>query len=344
MVLLIRDEDINAIEIKPEEVIEAVEDAYRQEGRGHAFETPRLEIRIKGRHLPHIAPGTTGVGQGMAYLEESKALVISHAYHFSYHKYISQIMDPENGETLALIMRGREDLGVKTKKISSGGLRTGAAAAIGAKYLAREDVDAVGVIGTGRVGKASIICLQKVRDFNKVYSHSGTRRDDEFARDMEKALGVDVIACNNPETVVRKAGILITATYATEPIVKGEWLNEGIHISGMGADDTLKAELDVNAISRIDKIVIDSDKCLTIGEIALPMKIGVIGPENIHGKIGEVINGTKPGRERPDEITFFESDGTHIQSASVAWLIYNKVKAAGLGVDVSKLASFFINP
>ena len=344
MVLLIRDEDINAIEIKPEEVIEAVEDAYSQEGRGHAFETPRLEIRVKGRHLPHIAPGTTSVGQGMAYLEESKALVISHAYHFSYHKYVSQIMDPENGETLALMMRGRGAFGVKEKKAGSGGFRTGAAAAIGAKYLARENVDAVGVIGTGRVGRASLICLQKVRDFNKVYSHSGTRRDDEFAREMEKALGVDVIACDSPETVVRKAEILITATYATEPIVKGEWLNEGLHISGMGADDTLKAELDVNAIRRMDKIVIDSDKCLTIGEIALPMKMGAIGPENIHGKIGEVVIGTKPGREGPEEITLFESDGTHIQSASVAWLTYNKVKEAGLGVDISKLASFFINP
>jgi ornithine cyclodeaminase/alanine dehydrogenase-like protein (mu-crystallin family) len=161
---------------------------------------------------------------------------------------------------------------------------------------------------------------------------------------MEKALGVDVIACDSPETVVRKAEILITATYATEPIVKGEWLNEGLHISGMGADDTLKAELDVNAIRRMDKIVIDSDKCLTIGEIALPMKMGAIGPENIHGKIGEVVIGTKPGRECPEEITLFESDGTHIQSASVAWLTYNKVKEAGLGVDISKLASFFINP
>jgi len=344
MVLLIRDKDINAVNIKPEEVIEAVENAYKQKSNDHAFEIPRIEIRIKGRHLPHIAPGTTSVGHGMAYLEYSKAIVISHSYHFSWHKYISQIIDAEDGETLAFIMREREPFGVKTKKIDSKGLRTGAAAAIGAKYLAREDVETVGVIGTGRIGRASLICLQKVRDFNKVYSHSGTRRDDEFAKDMEKTLGVDVIACDKLETVVRKAEILITATYATEPIVKGEWLNEGIHISGMGADDTLKAELDINAISRMDKIVIDSDKCLTIGEIALPMKMGIISPENIHGKIGEIINGIKPGRESPEEITFFESDGTNIQTASVAWLIYNKVKKAGFGVETSNIASFFINP
>ncbi|TFH15851.1 hypothetical protein E4H04_07615 [Candidatus Bathyarchaeota archaeon] len=80
MVLLINDNDINAIEFKPEDVIEAVEDGYRQESRGHAFETPRMEIKIKGRDLPHIAPGTTSIGQGIAYLEESKALMVSHAF------------------------------------------------------------------------------------------------------------------------------------------------------------------------------------------------------------------------------------------------------------------------
>ncbi|TFH15850.1 hypothetical protein E4H04_07610 [Candidatus Bathyarchaeota archaeon] len=253
-------------------------------------------------------------------------------------------MDPDDGETIAIILRGREPFGVKTKKIDIGGLRTGAAAAVGSKYLAREEVDTVGVIGTGRVGRASLLCLQKVRAFNKVYSHSGRRIDDAFARDMEKTLGVDVIACDNPETVARKADILVTATYATEPIIKGEWLNEGTHINGMGADDVLKAELDINAIRRMDKIVIDSDKCLTIGEIAIHIENGLISTNDIYAKIGDIITGKKPGRENNNEITFFESDGTHIQSASVSWLIYNKVKEAGLGVDVSKLSSFFINP
>lgn len=344
MVLLIRDEDIKAVEITPEEVIKAVEDAYRQDGMGFAFETPRLEIQIKGRHLPHIAPGTTSVGQGMAYLEGSKAFVISHTYHFSWHKYISHIMDSEDGETLALVLRTRSPLGVKTKELSSGEYRTGAAAAIGAKYLSNESIDAVGVIGTGRVGRASLVCMDLVRDFDTVYAHSGNRRDDEFAQDMRDLLGVDVVPSNNPEEVVRNSNLLITATYATEPVVYGEWLREGTHISGMGADGHLKAELDAITMKRADKIVIDSQKCLSIGEIARPMKRGIISIDDIHGKIGEVVAGVKPGRERPEEITIFESDGTHIQSAAVVWLIYNKVKEAGLGTETLESSPFFINP
>jgi ornithine cyclodeaminase/alanine dehydrogenase-like protein (mu-crystallin family) len=344
MVLLISDKDIKAVEITPKEVIEAVEDVYRQDGMGLAFETPRLEIQIKGRHLPHIAPGTTSVGQGMVYLEASSAFIISHSYHFSWHKYVSHIMDSEDGETLAFVLRRREPLGVRTKEVNSGSLRTGAAAAIGAKYLAIDTVDSVGVIGTGRVGRASLVCLAEVRDFDTVYVHSGTKKDDEFAQDMSTMLGVNVIAVDNPKEVVRKSNLLITATYATEPLVKGEWLKEGTHISGMGADGPLKAELDATTMKKADKIIIDSQKCLSIGEIARPMERGILTPEDIHGRIGEVVAGKKPGRERPEEITVFESDGTHMQSAAVVWLIYKKVKEAGLGIETSERSPFFINP
>ena len=78
MVLLIDQSDIAQIELTPREVIDVVESAYRQDGKDLAEETPRLEIQIKGKHLPHIAPGTTSVGQGMAYLEESKVFIISY--------------------------------------------------------------------------------------------------------------------------------------------------------------------------------------------------------------------------------------------------------------------------
>jgi len=147
MVLLIDSADIAQIDLKPIEVIKAVESAYRQDGLGLAEETPRLEIKIKGKDLPHIAPGTTSVGHGMAYLEESKVFITSYAYHFDFHKYINEIIDPETGQTLAIIKRTRGAFGTEPGAIDSGMLRTGAAAAIGAKYMANKNVEAVGIIG-----------------------------------------------------------------------------------------------------------------------------------------------------------------------------------------------------
>ena len=118
----------------------------------------------------------------------------------------------------------------------------------------------------------------------------------------------------------------------------------GVHISGMGADGPMKAELDAEVIGRTDKIFIDGEKCLKIKEIAEALEKGIIGLENIHGRIGDVVAGVKPGRESDLEITFFESDGTHMQSAGVAYLIHEKVRAAGLGVETDDLRSFFLNP
>jgi ornithine cyclodeaminase/alanine dehydrogenase-like protein (mu-crystallin family) len=343
MVLLIEESDIAKIELAPAEVIAAVESAYRQDGLGQAEETPRLEIKIKGKHLPHIAPGTTSVGQGMAYLEGSKIFVVSHAYHFDFHKYISQILDPETGETLAVIKRSRGALGSRPGKIDSGGLRTGAAAAIGVKHMGRESVEAVGVIGTGRIGRASLACVAEVRDFDVVYSHSGRRRDEEFARVIGEIIGVDVVACDTPEEVVRGSDVLVTATYAQEPVVRGEWLREGAHISGMGADGPMKAEMDVEVFRRATRVAVDSEKCLSIGEIASSLEAGTLDREDIM-RIGEVVAGVRPGREDDSEITVFESDGTHIQSAAVVQLIYEKAVELGLGVETSNISSFFVNP
>jgi ornithine cyclodeaminase/alanine dehydrogenase-like protein (mu-crystallin family) len=343
MVLLIEEPDIAQIELTPSEVIAAVESAYRQDGLGQAEETPRLEIQIKRKHLPHIAPGTTSVGQGMALLEGSGVFIVSHAYHFDFHKYISQILDPETGETLAVIKRSRGALGSRPGKIDSGGLRTGAAAAIGAKYMGKASVEAVGVIGTGRIGRASLACIAEVRDFDVVYSHSGRSKDDEFARVMGEIIGIDVIACESPEEVVRSSDLLVTATYAQEPVVKGEWLREGAHVSGMGADGPMKAEMDVEVFRRAGKVAVDSEKCLFIGEVARSLEAGALEKEGIW-RIGEVVAGLKPGREDDSEITVFESDGTHIQSASVVHLIYKKALELGLGVETSNISSFFVNP
>jgi len=343
MVLLIEETDIAQIELTPSEVIAAVESAYRQDGLGQAEETPRLEIKIKGKHLPHIAPGTTSVGQGMAYLEGSGVFVVSHAYHFDFHKYINQILDPETGETLAVIKRSRGALGSRPGKIDSGSLRTGAAAAIGAKHMGRASVEAVGVIGTGRIGRASLACVAEVRDFDVVYSHSGRRRDEEFSRVMGEIIGVDVVACETPEEVVRGSDILVTATYAQEPVVRGEWLKEGAHISGMGADGPMKAEMDVEVFRRASWVAVDSEKCLSIGEVARSFEAGSLDRDKIW-RIGEVVAGLKPGRKDDSEITVFESDGTHIQSAAVVHLIYEKAVELGLGVEASNISSFFVNP
>ena len=344
MVLLIDPSDIAQIEMTPREVIDVVESAYRQDGMGLAEETPRLEIKIKGKDLPHIAHGTTSVGQGMVFLEESKVFIISYTFHFDFHKYISHVLDPETGQTLAIIKRTRSAFGTKPRAIDSGMLRTGAAAAIGAKYMANKDVEAVGIIGTGRIGRGSLACLAEELKFDKVYTHSGRRRDDSFTEFMRQHIDAEIIALDTVKEVMSRSNVLVTGTYAQNPIVKGKWLKDGTHISGMGADGPKKAEMDSEVFRRASRILIDSEKCLKIGEIARSLGTGAISLKDIQGKIGDIVAGNITGRDTPEDITIFESDGTHIQSGAVVNLIYEKAKRRGLGVETDDISDFFVNP
>jgi alanine dehydrogenase len=343
MVLLINQSDIAQIELTPREVIEVVESAYRQDGKDLAEETPRLEIQIKGKHLPHISPGTTSVGQGMAYLEESKVFIISYTFHFDFHKYISQILDPETGQTLAIIKRTRGAFGTRPTGLDSGMYRTGAAAAIGAKYMANKDIEAVGIIGTGRIGRGSLACLAEDLKFDKVYTHSGRKRDDSFREIMSEYVDAEIIALDSVKDVIERSKVLVTGTYAQEPVVKGRWLQKGTHISGMGSDGPMKAEMDTEVFRRASRIVVDSNKCFSIGEIAKSLETRAITLNDIQGRIGHVVAGKITGRDSPEDITIFESDGTHIQSGAVVHLIYEKVKKMGLGKEVNA-SNFFVNP
>ena len=92
-----------------------------------------------------------------------------------------------------------------------------------------------------------------------IYAHSGRRKDQKFASDIEKRLGVDVISADRIEDVVRKADILVTGTNSTKPIIHGEYVGEGIHINAVGADCPQKIELDHGKTTNFDKLIAKLD-------------------------------------------------------------------------------------
>jgi alanine dehydrogenase len=343
MTLLINDEDVRKA-VTPEDVIEAVENVYRQHGLGKAQDTPRIEVRMKGRDLPHLAPGTTSVGQGLSYLGEQNRVVISHSFHFHEKEvtaktfppiriapYVTHVIDPDGGKTLAII-----------QSPYGSWMRTSAGGAVGAKYLARKNSTVAGIIGTGLQGKGQLLFLTKVRNITKAYVHSGRRKDVGYAREMGSRLGIDIVPTDSVEEVVKNSDILVTATRATQPLVHGEWVKNGIHINSIGADDPHKVELDTATLKKASKVIVDSERAPSwIGQIILAIKQGALKPDEIHW-IGQVVAGLKPGREHDEEITVFSCEGTNMQSAGVAVKIYEKVKEAGLGIETSTLSTYFL--
>lgn len=160
---------------------------------------------------------------------------------------------------------------------------------------------------------------------------------------MSQHIDAEITALNRVKDVVERSNVIVTGTYSDKAIVKGRWLKDGTHISGMGADGPKKTEMDTETFRRASRIVVDSEKCLSIGELAAALDSKAISRDYIQGRIGQVVAGKITGRDTPKDITIFESDGTHIQSGAVVNLIYEKVKEKGLGKYV-KASDFFVNP
>lgn len=214
-------------------------------------------------------------------------------------------------------------------------VRTGSSGAVGARWLARPEAKRVAMIGAGIQGRAQLEALARDRALGDVWVWSRTaERRETYAREMSQRLGLTIRPTGSIEEAVRQAEIIITATWAYEVLVQKNWVQPGTYIGAIGADAPGMQELDP-AILLGGKVVIDDlEQCVRMGEINVPVKAGLYRVEQLHGTIGEVIAGKKPGRTSADEITIFDSTGVGVQDAVCAIHAYQKARELGLGTWV----------
>jgi ornithine cyclodeaminase/alanine dehydrogenase-like protein (mu-crystallin family) len=190
-------------------------------------------------------------------------------------------------------------------------------------------------VGAGLQGRVALKFLSRARPIKKVFAYSLVLSETErFCQEMGKELGIDVLPAQNIEQAVRRSDVLVTATPSMSPIVKADWLSQGIHVNVVGADDPPKIELEGAALKKADKLVIAAEDCFLAGQLQMPIRQGIITQNDIHGTIGEIITGRKLGRESDNEITIFHSPGVTIQDTAALYKVYAKAKELGLGVEV----------
>jgi len=310
------------------EVIEAVEEGFREKGLGHA-QMPSKVYLLYGKHNGDLRAMP-------AYLERLEIstvkIVNSHPDNpakFGLPTVMATIVlvDPRNGAPLA-IMGGR--------RITA--MRTGAAGAIAAKHLARGDSRVVGMVGAGtqaRTQLAALMALYGGFDEVRVFdiSRSAVERyvSDMTAVCKERATIVPVENC---QEAVEGADIVVTATPSRKPIVSDAWIAAGTHITCIGADAAGKEELDPEILKRAKIVIDDWEQGLHSSEINVPYAQGIIGKEDVWGDICEIVAGLKPGRTSRDEITVFTSTGLAVQDAVTAKLVYDKAVSKGIGRSI----------
>jgi len=312
MTLSLREADVTRL-LRMPDVITAVEEAFRQQGLGRAVNRPRQRITTDGSvmHVMSAALPDLGVMGLKTYSSTPGGT-----------RFVCMLYSTETGELLAVIEANR-----------LGQMRTGAATAVAAKYLARPESGAVGIIGTGWQARSQIAALAVVRPVAlvKAYSRDLTRRT-VFAEEMTDELGADVVAVDSAAEAVADADIVVTATSARDPVVEGRWLRPGMHVSAVGSNWAARRELDADAVTRADRIVVDDLEQARIesGDLITPADEGLLDWSQIID-LGAVVAGSAEGRGAGEEITLFESQGIALEDVAAMKLAYALAVAQGVG-------------
>jgi len=204
-------------------------------------------------------------------------------------------------------------------------LRTGAAGAVAAKYLAPKKEVTLGLIGTGRQATAQLDAISRELTVNSVRIWS--RNEDHAKVFAEKISGFDAEV-----TSAKKAcdvDIIVTTTPSRSPIIQNEWVHEGTHINAIGADAPGKEELEPALLRRAQVFVDDPAQAIHSGEINVPISMGLYRPDEIYGTLGELVIGRKK-REGRDRITIFDSTGLAIQDLAIAGIAMKQGKTIDL--------------
>ena len=231
------------------------------------------------------------------------------------------LCDAENGYPLALM-----------DSIELTILRTGAATAVAAKYLARPDSTSILICGCGNQGAVSLRAIAGLFRLNRCFAYDiDNARALRFAKELGEELQIEVTAVSKVAEALNEADICVTCTPSEQFYVKRENVRPGMFVAAVGADSEHKQELEP-ALLADNKIVVDIlEQCATIGELHHAIEQKVVATSDVYAELGEVVAGIKPGRESSEEIIIFDSTGMALQDVVSAAAVYENAIRAGTG-------------
>jgi ornithine cyclodeaminase len=212
-------------------------------------------------------------------------------------------------------------------------MRTGAVTAIGAKHLARRNAKVLGHIGTRGTAYWNVRLLHKLFGFDEIRVHSLRPESREsFARKLAEDLDVRVSATTDWESCVRDADIIVEASRlnAPEPLLKTEWITPGAFVVPYG---TMSA-VEIDLLDRMDKVVVDDwGQCKTgkFGSLRQHVEAGRLTEANLHGELGEIVCGSKPGREHEGETNLLWHRGLSLSDIALGHAMLVKARKLGIG-------------
>jgi len=237
------------------------------------------------------------------------------------HQGIVILLDAQHGQPLMMF---------DAEEITA--VRTAAVSALATQILSRENREVLASIGSGEQTKRhieAILLERKIKEFNL-----WGRDENKVAALINKIRGkynVDIRQKKSAKEAITNADIICTVTSSREPVVEGDWIAKGTHINAVGASTVVTRELDTGAVVR-SKLYTDNYESIfnESGDFLMPKKEGAVTDKHVLGTLGEILTGSKKGREKEDDITLFKSLGIAMEDIFSAWHIYQQINKTGL--------------
>jgi ornithine cyclodeaminase/alanine dehydrogenase-like protein (mu-crystallin family) len=286
--------------LSPAEAVEAVEACFRRMAAGEVHNRPRYRLPLEHGALAVMAASDSGLGYAGAkvyagFREGARFAVL-----------LFRTEEPELVAVLDADQLGR--------------LRTGAASAVAARFLAREGATSLGVIGCGRQADTQVACIRAALPaIDRVVAYCRTEpalRDFCERNDAEPGESHrDPAECD----------VVVTVTSSPDPVLRGEWIRPGALVCAVGANDGRRRELDNVVLQRASFVCCDSieDARLESADLIEPVASGVLDWLEVH-ELQEVVAGETSGRQSEDDVVVFKSNGLAAWDVAAAAAVIEK--------------------
>ena len=311
--------DVAAVGLAMSEIIEALEAMFLEKGKGAVEMPPKPGIHPRPDAFIHAMP---------AYIPAMRSAGIKWVSGYPQNKerglpYISGLLvlnDPETGIPVAVM---------DATWITA--MRTGAATAVAAKHLARKGSSSVGIIACGVQGRSNLEALSCVFDIERVKAYDIVpEAAEKYAVEMSERYGIGVEVVGDPRDAVAGLDIIVTSGPILKnpsPAIEAGWLSPGAFGCAVDFDSYWQGP----ALAEADRLATDD-----LGQMAYYRTVGYFRntPEP-YADLGELVSGTKPGRQSDDERTICINLGLALEDMATAVRIHERARRVGIGVELS---------
>ena len=314
--------------LDPDALVDALAAAMVDLSAGRASAPNRVAALVQQREgllaaMPGYAPSAAVLASKLVTLFPRNA-----GTELPTHQAVIAVFDPRTGRPLALL---------DGNAITAA--RTAAGSALATRLLAAQDAPTIAILGTGVQARAHARAVTRVRRFSELrIAGRDPVKARELAAELRGELDLRITAASSFAQACAGASVICATTHALEPIVRRQWLAPGVHVNSVGYNPQGR---EVDDLTVSEALVVVESRAAALApppaganDLLQPIERGLIDADHIHAELGELVDGTRPGRSSAEQITLYKSVGVAVQDVAAAAVVLRGTRERGVGQEV----------